>query len=199
MLVHVDKLLRDVASGSAGFDAVPLAQRGAAKAAYDRLVQMILRCQVSRHGQPAIWAQQYDMLALTPADARNFEPASLATGESGGVLTFLLGDLAPAPAMRRAIESGTAWLRAHVLADTAWKKPDDEAARRLVASPGADLLWPRYIDVASGAALFGDRDRTVHDAVNDLSPERRGGYAWYVTSPGKALKAYERWRRAAAK
>ena len=198
-LVRVGELLRDIAAGKAGFAQLPLDQRGAAKAAYDRLVKLILRSQVLSRGQLSIWAQQYDMLALTPAGARNFEPASLATGESGGVLAFLMDDPAPTPVMRRAIESGVSWLRAHALADVAWTKPDGEAAKRLVPSPGAEPLWPRYVDIASGRALFGDRDRTIHDTVTDLSPERRSGYAWYVTTPGKTLKAYECWRRAKAK
>jgi hypothetical protein len=41
--------------------------------------------------------------------------------------------------------------------------------------------------------IFGDRDRSIHDDVNELSPERRNGYSWYGTSPAKALAAYQAW------
>ena len=43
--------------------------------------------------------------------------------------------------------------------------------------------------------MFGDRDRTVHDDVNELSIERRNGYAWFVTSPARAIERYASWSR----
>jgi hypothetical protein len=42
---------------------------------------------------------------------------------------------------------------------------------------------------------FADRDKTIHDDVNDLSLERRNGYAWFNTSPKKALDAYAVWKK----
>ena len=54
--------------------------------------------------------------------------------------------------------------------------------------PGALPLWARYYDLATGRPIFGDRDRTIHDDVHDLSAERRNGYAWFTTAPVKALK-----------
>lgn len=192
-LAQVGELLRDAAAGSDGFSMLNPGQRAGARAAYDRLVALVLRAQVVSGGKLSGWAQQYDTLALTPAGARNFEPISLSTGESSGILMMLMSDPSPSSAMRRAIENGVAWLRATAIADMAWKK-GDKGVKQLTVMPGADPLWPRYIDIASGKALFGDRDRTIHDAVTDLSPERQNGYAWYVTTPGKALKAYERWK-----
>jgi PelA/Pel-15E family pectate lyase len=44
--------------------------------------------------------------------------------------------------------------------------------------------------------VFGDRDKTIHDDVNELSLERRNGYAWFNTSPKKALDAYAVWKKA---
>ncbi len=193
-LAQVGELLRDAGSGSGGFAALGVQQRAAANSAYDRLIALVLRTQIVAGGKLAGWGQQYDALALTPTGARNFEPISLSTGESSGVLLLLMGDPAPGMAMRRAIESGVGWLRATALADKAWKKVEGEKAKHLITSPGADPLWPRYIDIKTGQALFGDRDRSIHDVVTDLSPERQNGYAWYVTTPGKALKAFEKWK-----
>jgi PelA/Pel-15E family pectate lyase len=198
-LAQVGELLRDAASGKGSFAKVSAQQRGAARACYDRLIALVLRAQIVAADKPAGWAQQYDTLALTPAGARNYEPISLSTGESAGVLVLLMDDPAPSTAMRRAIESGVAWLRATAIADTVWKKSEGGGVRRLISSPGAELLWPRYIDIVSGRAVFGDRDRTIHDIVTDLTPERQNSYSWYVTTPGKALKAYERWKGAKGK
>jgi PelA/Pel-15E family pectate lyase len=36
------------------------------------------------------WGQQHDALTLLPALARNYEPASLASHESGSLLMFLM-------------------------------------------------------------------------------------------------------------
>jgi PelA/Pel-15E family pectate lyase len=42
--------------------------------------------------------------------------------------------------------------------------------------------------------LFGDRDKSIHDDVNEISFERRRGYAWF-TDKGKAvLNEFERWK-----
>ncbi len=40
-----------------------------------------------------------------------------------------------------------------------------------------------YDDVVSGQPIFGDKDRTIHDDVNQISVGRRNGYNWWVTQP----------------
>ena len=67
-------------------------------------------------------------------------------------------------------------------ADGTWK-------RLLV--PGR--IWARYTSLSTGKPVFGDRDKTVHDDVMELSVERRNGYAWYSAGPAEALKAYAVW------
>jgi PelA/Pel-15E family pectate lyase len=67
------------------------------------------------------------------------------------------------------------------------------AVRRLVVQPGAGPLWARYYDPATLKPVFGDRDKSLHDDVNDLSAERRNGYAWWGSWPVKTLQAYDAW------
>jgi hypothetical protein len=43
--------------------------------------------------------------------------------------------------------------------------------------------------------IFGDRDKTIHDNVSELSLERRNGYAWYSAGPQQALDAYATWSK----
>jgi hypothetical protein len=43
--------------------------------------------------------------------------------------------------------------------------------------------------------IFGDRDRSIHVDVNELSLERRNGYGWYGTRPAEVLAAYADWAR----
>ena len=102
--------------------------------------------------------------------------------------TPVSGDKALAAAIRDGIE----WLRAHALHDVEWTRGGPDG-RRLVDRPGAPPIWSRYYDIATGRPIFGDRDKTIHDDVNELSAERRNGYSWFNAGPAKALKAYEGW------
>ena len=77
------------------------------------------------------------------------------------------------------------------LHDVAWVRTDH--GRDLVASPGAPPLWARYYSLTTGRPVFGDRDKTVHDTVTELTLERRNGYAWFNTAPQKAIDAYATW------
>jgi hypothetical protein len=43
--------------------------------------------------------------------------------------------------------------------------------------------------------VFGDRDKTIHDDVSELSLERRNGYAWYSAGPLQALDVYGAWSK----
>ena len=65
--------------------------------------------------------------------------------------------------------------------------------KRLIEQPGAGPLWSRYYDAATLKPVFGDRDKSLHDDVHDISAERRRGYAWWGNWPQKTLEAYDAW------
>lgn len=181
-------LLGDVATGQGHYAFTDARLRTDAEAAWRRGLTALIKAQVVKDGRPTGWPQQADALTLSPVGARNFEPAALASTESAGILAYLR-TLAPSPDVARAIDGGSSWLRATALKDKAWPPPPPGAARALVDQPGAPPLWARYYDLATGRPIFGDRDRTIHDDVHDLSAERRNGYAWFTTAPAKLLKA----------
>jgi len=54
-------------------------------------------------------------------------------------------------------------------------------------------VWARFYEIGTNRRLFGDRDGTIHTDVQEISHERRNGYAWYVESPRSALEKYEKW------
>ncbi len=66
----------------------------------------------------------------------------------------------------------------------------------LVPTPGAPLLWARYYAIGSNLPVFGDRDKTVHDKVEELSLERQRGYNWYNSGPQEMLDTYATWSAA---
>lgn len=192
-MVDIVKLLSAVAGGKDEFAFVPAGLRDQAAAAERRAIDCILASQVRIDGRLTAWAQQYDPVSLRPVGARNFEPDALSSGESSGLLMFLMQIEQPSPEVAAAIDAGVAWLQATALRDLSWQHTPQGSV--LVAQPGAPLLWARYISLESGKPVFGDRDRTLHDDVKELSAERRDGYAWYVTSGQKVLNAHKRWQK----
>lgn len=78
-----------------------------------------------------------------------------------------------------------------MIEDREWVHAADGS--RLLTKAGAAPLWARLYDVTTMRPVFGDRDRTIHTDVSELTPERRNGYAWYVTTPAATLQRYMRW------
>lgn len=181
-ITGVAALMVDTAGRKGDFAFVPPALAIECDEAAMRAREVILATQVVAGGRGTIWAQQYDALTLIPAGARNFEPAALSTHESVGLLLFLMKQRPKTPKMTTAIDSGVAWLREHALKDVEWLRLPEG---RLITKPGAEPIWPRFYDLRTFTPIFGDRDRTIHDNVAELSLERRNGYSWFTTSPAK--------------
>jgi PelA/Pel-15E family pectate lyase len=189
------EVLSSVAEGKGdyGFVAPPLRQRAgkAARAA----VGIVLRAQVVVDGRKTVWAQQHDALTLKPVAGRNYEPAALSSGESAHLLVYLMAIEQPTPEVRTAVEAGVAWLRETAIRGFEWSGGRaTPGGRKLVAKEGAGPMWARYYSFRTGKPIFGDRDRTIHDDVAELSLERRNGYAWFSAGPEEALKRYESWK-----
>ena len=187
-------LLSDVAEGQGDYAFAPALLRQKAASAAQRGVAVILATQVVANGKRTIWAQQHDALTLKPVSGRNFEPAELSTEESASLLLYLMRDPKPSPAVVAAVHAGANYLAANAIYDHAWGPTD--SGRRLTPKAGAGPIWARYYTAATNLPIFGDRDKTIHDDVNELTLERRNGYAWFNTSPKKALDAYATWKKA---
>lgn len=195
--VQVAMLMGAAARGEQEFAFVPAALRALAGASERQAIAGLLAAQVSIKGRKTLWAQQYDALTLAPTTARNYEPAALSTSESAAVLNYLMSVPTPPPelmpALVQAVCSGVQVLRELAIEGYAWRKVGDAEGRRLVAEPGAGPLWARFYRLDDLTPIFGDRDKSLHDDVNEVSLERRNAYAWFGSSPAKALAAYQRW------
>jgi hypothetical protein len=42
--------------------------------------------------------------------------------------------------------------------------------------------------------MFGDRDKSIHDTLVEISEERRKGHGWYNEVPQTALDRHAEWR-----
>lgn len=187
-------LLEDVVEGQAGFDFVPADLKARAADATRNAVSVILAAQRRTDGKLTAWPQQVDPLTLEPSSARNYEPRSLASGETSDILLFLMRQPNPSPEIKAAIRGGVAWLEQTRVYDRAFTMTDD--GRKLIEQPGAGPIWSRNYDLVTGRPIFGDKDQSIHDDVNGISIGRRNGYSWWNTTPQRALDAYAGWAAA---
>jgi PelA/Pel-15E family pectate lyase len=178
--------------GDYAFVSAELRRRAAASAA--RALKCILLTQVVVRGQRTIWAQQYDALKLRPVAGRNYEPAALSSAESTDILVYLMQLPHPSSSEIAAVQAGVKWLKDAAVKNHAWVGGrNTPGGRRLEPKAGAPPLWARFYSIDKGIPIFGDRDKTIRDDVNELSLERRNGYSWYGRAPQNALDAYDEW------
>lgn len=187
-------VLSDVVEGQAGFDFVPAELEVRAAEATRRAVEVILAAQVRDGDRLLGWPQQVEPLRLVPTSARNYEPRSIASGETTDILIFLMRVPDPSPAVEAAVRGGVAWLEATRVYDRSFEMTGE--GRKLIDKPGAGPIWSRNYDIVSGRPIFGDKDQSIHDDVNGISIGRRNGYSWWITSPQRALDAYAAWAAA---
>jgi PelA/Pel-15E family pectate lyase len=193
-MVQVLELLRDVAAGASEFSFVAARTRARAAESVKRGIQCILATQIVVNGRRTVWCQQHDALTLEPCSARNYEMPSESSAESAQIMEFLMSIPKPSRDVVGAIHAAVAWFKETKLNDVAYRYAGEDG-RLLVKAPGSGPLWARYYDIATNRPIFGDRDKTIHDDVNEISKERRNSYAWFRDSPSKALEQYFRWRK----
>jgi PelA/Pel-15E family pectate lyase len=194
-IVNVLGLLGDVASGEGEYAFASAGLRARAAAAFARGLGCIVATQIVTDGRRTVWGQQHDPLTLAPTSARAYEMPSQSAGESGGIVLFLLKLPDPSPAVVTAVHAAAAWFQKTMLNDIVFKPAPDGSGRAVIPTPGAGPLWPRYSEIGSDRPLFGDRDRSIHDDVGEISKERRNGYAWFGDTPKRALAHYTRWAK----
>lgn len=194
-MTHALELLADLAAGRDGFGFVPGQRREEALRRLARGVGCILESRIrTATGRRTIWGQQHDPLTLEPCAARNFEPISASAAESAEVIRFLMSLPGPSPEVVTSVEDAVAWLDRVALNDVTWDRRA-ELGSGLRSAPGSPRLWARLYAIDTDRPVFGDRDRTIHFAVTEISAERRLGYGWYGTWPEATLTEYRAWKK----
>lgn len=191
-MIQVMDILHHVAEGAGDYAFVPKDLRARAAAAFTRGMQCVLATQIVSGGKLTVWAQQYDALTLKPVSARNYEMPAECSGESADLLILLMDDLPhPTTKEEQSISAAAAWFKKTAIFGKAYGRTAD--GRGLSDSPGAGPIWARYYQIDTEIPIFGDRDKSIHDDVSDLSRERRNGYSWFGAAPQRALDRYKQW------
>lgn len=193
-MTQVMEILCGVAEASGDYASVPKSLRLRASTAFARGMHCVLAAQLRSNGKLTAWAQQYDALTLKPVSARNYEMPAVSTGESADLLLMLMNNLPhPAAHEQQAIRAAAAWFQKTAIYGQTYGRTAN--GRGLTPTPGAGPLWARYYQIGTDTPIFGDRDKTIHDNLNDLSRERRNGYSWFGAAPARALDRYAQWSR----
>ena len=193
-MINILGLLRDVSRGTNEFAFAPVSLRAMAGSSVRRGVDCLLATQIVVGGRRTVWCQQHDPLTLQPAAGRNYEMPSQASSESAEIMLFLMRLPNPSPQVVAAVRAAAAWFEKTKMRDRTLQRVGDDG-RRLVSAPGSGPLWARYQEIGSDRPIFGDRDKTIHDKLEEISRERRRGYAWYRDTPKRALEEYAVWTK----
>ncbi|MDQ0636955.1 PelA/Pel-15E family pectate lyase [Pedobacter sp. W3I1] len=190
-MINVLNILQDIVTQKNDFEVVNPAYIKKAEKAIAKGIDCIIKTQVKQHGTLTIWAAQYDKDSLLPAKARAFEPASLSTSESAGIVRFLMRLKNPSPEVKNAIAAAVKWFDTYKIAGYRFDRNKNISA--LVAD-NTSMTWARFYDMDKNTPIFGDRDNTIKTKLEELSPERRNGYAWYGNWGQKLIeKEYPKW------
>jgi len=191
-MTQVVELMHAVAGGKGEFSFVPNNIRKRATASFERGIRCILATQIVANGKLTVWPQQADALTLKPVSGRNYEPPAQCASESAALLLLLMNDLPhPTAAERRSIRAAAAWFKKIAIYGQRWERAPQ--GPQFVPTPGAGPIWARYYQTGTDIPVFGDRDKSIHDNVNELSLERRFGYSWYSADSQRALDRFEKW------
>ncbi|MEN5195259.1 pectate lyase [Sphingobacterium faecium] len=196
-MINALQILHDIATANNDFELVDRSYIPKAQSAVERGIAIILQLQVKQDSLLTIWSAQYDPESLLPAQARSFEPAALSTSESVGIVRFLMAQKNPSPAIITAIHAAIKWFEQHQIAGYRFDHEIDPKTKRSIRHLIADTsstVWARFYDLESNKPIYGDRGNLITSNFEDLSEERKNGYAWFGNWPEKLLqKDYPKW------
>jgi pectate lyase len=197
--------VRDVGRDDKIYGFVDADGRGKCKAAWDKGVDCILKCQVKgSDGKPTVWCAQHDEKDFSPKPARTFEPLALSGSESIGLVHVLMSVEKPSPEVIAAVEAVKEYFEKTKITGIRTEDRPQEGTPRgydrfVVEDPSAPPMWARFYEMGTNKPVFADRDGVVKYKLSDIGIERRTGYRWLGTWPKNFLDTeYVEWKAAVA-
>ncbi len=156
-----------------------------------RGIDCILATQILENGKRTVWGQQHDALTLRPVAGRNYEPAAECSSESASMVLFLMSLPQPSVQVVEGVRAAVEWFEQTAIRGKAYIRTT--GGRVLIDRADAKPIWARYYEIGTRRPIFGDRDKSIHDNVAEISRERQNGYGWYNEVPQSALDRYAEW------
>lgn len=200
-MIHAIEILHNVSVRTPDYRFLSRSLAKRAGAAANRGIACLLRLQIVENGKKTAWADQYDALTLKPTSARNYEMAALTSSESVSVVDFFMSLPHPTPAEVASVHDAAAWFKKVEINGYRWGSGNYFADRRspkgrmLEKDPGAGPIWARFYQIPTNLPIFGDRNKKIYNNVNEISRERRNGYAWFNKQGTPMLARYKTWAK----
>jgi pectate lyase len=200
-MVRILEFLREVYSIER-YSFVDAERRKAARDAFERGIECILKCQIKVDGKLTAWCAQHDEKDYSPRPARKFELTSISGCESVGIVRLLMSLEKPSAEIVAAVNGAVAWFDAVKIAGIRVEKKEDPNGPDgknavVVKDPAAPPLWARFYEIGTNKPLFSDRDSVPKYDLSEIGYERRNGYAWYGNWPQRLLeREYPAWKQA---
>ena len=197
VMVGILGVLRDAAAAAPHLAWLDEARRERARAALERGIGCLLKCQTRVDGRLTAWGQQHDEKTLATTLARTFEPACSSPMDTTEIVEFLMGLEKPSPEIVAAIDAAVAWMQRVRLEGIRVERiaaPKAEFVRHdtdydvvVVKDPKAPTLWARMYEVGTDRPIFASRDGVKVYSLAEVDRERRTGSGWYVAAPRRLL------------
>lgn len=199
------ELFRNIVQGDQSYSWLDATMMNRIKTAYEKGVNVVLRCQIVQNGVKAAWAQQYDNETWVPVKARTFELPALTANESCEIIFFLMGIDNPTTEVVDAVHAAVAWLdkvkitgmrvqRVPLVGDKIinHEYPFDNV---VVEDATAPPIWARFYELADNVPFMCTRAGEKVWKLSDVNAERRTGYDWYGYWPKDIFSAYKTWKQ----
>jgi PelA/Pel-15E family pectate lyase len=180
-------------------------RRTAARRAFERGIDCILKCQIKVDGKLTVWCAQHDEKDFRPRPGRTFELVSLSGAESVGIVRLLMSVEKPSPEVVQAVEGAVAWFESvQIKGIRVVLEKDDKSPKGtnkvVVKDATAPPMWARFYEIGTNKPIFVDRDGVAKYNLADIGYERRNGYAWLGYWPRKLLEQeYPAWKKKIAR
>lgn len=191
-MVRLMEFVRAVATAP-DYEFVDAPRRQAAKEAFQRGIECILKCQITVHGKLTAWCAQHDEGDYRPRPGRSYELVSLSGAESAGILQLLMSLEAPGPEVVRSVKAGAEWFESARL--TGVRQTVVNGDKKIVRDAEAPPLWARFYEIESNRPIFASRDGVKKYDLVEIEPERRNGYAWYGSWGTSVAVNFAKWRQ----
>lgn len=196
-MVNTMQILRHVYHKDGEFSIdVPDSTIAAAKMAFGKGIECILKTQYVQNGKLTIWCAQHNFQTLEPAKARAYELPSLSGSESAGIVELLMSLDNPNNEIKEAVRSAVSWFKENKISGIRLERcVNDEGKRdlRVVEDADAPELWARFYTLEDNTPFFCGRDGIKKYSISEIEYERRTGYSWYSNSGQTVLSEYENW------
>ncbi len=203
-MTGIMKMFKDIMDGKPYYSFVDSERRQKAKAAFDKGLECLLKCQIKENGKLTGWCQQHDENDLSPAKARAYELPSICNREGTMVVLFLMSIDNPSKEVIDSVQSAVKWfddskivgIRVEEFNTPPFQTPLRllKTDRKVVQDKNAPPIWARFYELQTHKPLFSNRKSERLYSMAEVDRERRA-YGWYTYDPQKALDEYPTWQK----